>query len=738
MSKLVAFAAIQGGYNIVQKAEGKYKAAVEKYGPDQKLEFPNTAYYLPIIYSLLGIPVKTLGDAKKPLEVARALLPAHVKIQNHLPYLGPLLDAGMAAILAEEIVEAIRYVEDPDFYLTAEDPDLEKGKIWLGAAEDTVFRKRGVQFVDGSAPGFAAIVGAAPNPEIAKAIALEYQKRSIYVFMAANQGGTTFSEQLVEAGVAIGWNTRLVPFGPDISAAVFALGFANRAAMAFGGVKPGDYQKMLLYNKERIFAFVNALGEVGAEWAANAAGCVNWGFPTLADTDIPPILPTGVCTYEHVVPNIEYDKMVQRSVEVRGLKTTVSTIDIPVAYGPAFEGERIRKGDMFVEMGGGSKTPTFEWVTSVDMDKVEDGKVEVIGPDLTSVKEGGSMALGIKVEVAGRKFQEDFEPILERQIHHLLNYAQGVMHTGQRDIGMVRISKEAIAKGFKLDHMGVILHGKLHQDFGAVFDKLQVKIYTDTKEVEKLRETCRKVWAARDARVENMTDEGTETYYSCTLCQSFAPNHVCVVSPERTGLCGAYNWMDCKASFEINPTGPNQPIEKGEVMDQKLGIFKGANEFVEKASRQAVNNVCFYSLMNDPMTTCGCCECIAAVLPSCNGVMSVHRDYTGETPIGMKFTTLAGEMGGGAQSPGFVGHAKYNIIQRKFLSGDGGIARIVWLPKSLKEELKDKIDARGKEIGIPDLYDRIADETVGTSEEAILPFLQEKKHPALEMDSILG
>jgi len=738
MSKLVAFAAIQGGYNIVQKTEGKYAQALEKYGPDQKLEFPNTAYYLPIIYSLLGIPVKTLGDAKKPLEVARALLPAHVKIKNNLPYLGPLLDAGMAAILAEEIAEAIRYVEDPDFYVHSEDPDLENGKLWVGAAEDTILRKRGVQFVDGSAPGFAAIVGAAPNPEIAKMIAEEYQKRSIYVFMCANQGGTTFTQQLIEAGVEIGWSTRLVPFGPDISAAVFALGFANRAAMAFGGVKPGDYRTILNYNKERVFAFINALGEVGAEWAANAAGCVNWGFPTLADTDIPPILPTGVCTYEHVVPNIGYDEMVQRSVEVRGLKTTVSTIDIPVAYGPAFEGERIRKGDMFCEMGGGSKTPTFEWVTSVDMDKVEDGKVEVIGPDLTSIKEGGSMALGIKVEVAGRKFQEDFEPILERQIHHLLNYAQGVMHTGQRDIGMVRISKDAIAKGFKLEHLGVILHGKLHQDFGAVFDKLQVKLYTDTKEVEKLRETCRKVWAARDARVENMTDEGTEIYYSCTLCQSFAPNHVCVVSPERTGLCGAYNWMDCKASFEINPTGPNQPIEKGEVMDPTMGIFKGANEFVEKASRQAVTNVCFYSLMNDPMTTCGCCECIAAVLPSCNGVMSVHRDYTGETPIGMKFTTLAGEMGGGNQSPGFVGHAKYNIIQRKFLSGDGGLARIVWLPKSLKEELKDKIDARGKEIGIPDFYDRIADETIGVTEEDILPFLTEKKHPALEMDSILG
>jgi acetyl-CoA synthase len=736
VSKLVAFAAIQGGYNIVQKAEGIYARALEKYGPDQKLEFPNTAYYLPIIYSLLGLPVKTLGDAKKPLEVARALLPPHVKSLNYLPYLGPLLDAGMAAILAEEIVEAIRYVEDPDFYIVSEEVDLEKGKIWLGAAEDTVFRKRGVQFVDGSAPGFVAIVGAAPNPEIAKEIALEYQRRSIYVFMCANQAGTTFSQQLVEAGVEIGWNTRLVSFGPDISAAVFALGFANRAAMAFGGVKPGDYTRMLLYNKDRIFAFINALGEVNAEWAANAAGCVNWGFPTLSDTDIPEILPTGVCTYEHVVANVPLNEIIQKSVEVRGLKTTVATVDVPVAYGPAFEGERIRKNDMYLEIGGGSKTATVEWVTSAPMDQVEDGKIEVIGPDIADVPEGGSLPLAIVVEVAGRKFQEDFEPILERQVHHLVNYAQGMMHTGQRDIGMIRISKDAVAKGLTIRHIGVILHAKLHQDFGAVFDKIQVKLYTDAKKAEEMRDKARKVYVVRDARVENMTDEGTDTYYSCTLCQSFAPNHVCVVSPERTGLCGAYNWMDCKASFEINPTGPNQPIEKGEVLDKRLGIYKGANEFIEKASRQAVTNVCFYSLMNDPMTTCGCCECIAAVLPSCNGIMTVNRDYTGETPSGMKFSTLAGTMGGGNQAAGFVGHSKYNIIQKKFLVGDGGLKRLVWMPKALKDELRDNLLKRGEELGIPDLVDRIADETVGLTEDEILPFLTEKGHPALDMASL--
>ncbi len=737
MSRLVAFAAIQGGYNIVSKVEGRLQRALQTYDASTKVGFPNTAYYLPVIYSLLGLKVETLEDMQKPLDVARKLLPPHVKGSNHLPYLGPLLDAGIAGLFAFEIDEALRYLEDPDFYLPSEDIDEEAGKIWLGAADDTVFRKRGVEFVDGSAPGFAAIVGAAPNPEIAKMIVEDYQKRSLYIFLAANQNGTTVAEQLLEAGVQIGWNTRIVPFGPDISSAIFALGFANRAAMAFGGIEPGDYKSMLLYNKNRIFAFVNALGDVNAEWAAAAAGCVNWGFPTIADTDIPEILPTGICTYEHVVGNIDHDDLVQKSVEVRGLKVTVDEIDIPCAFGPAYEGERVRGADLLTQMGGG-KTQATEYLIEAGMNDIEDGKVEVVGPDVGDVKEGEVLPLGIFIQVAGREFQSDFEPILERQIHHLINYIQGIMHMGQRDIAWVRISKGAVEKGFTIKDIGKVLHAKLHQDFQAIVDKIQVTLYTNQKDVDELTKKAKAAYKTRDERVESMTDEDVETFYSCTLCQSFAPNHVCSVSPERTGLCGAYNWMDCKASFQINPTGPNQPIEKGEVLDPKLGQFKGVNDFIYKASRGNITHYNFYSMVHDPMTTCGCCEAIAAMLPACNGIMTVNREFIGETPCGMKFTTLAGVMGGGASSPGFIGHSKFNVTQRKFISGDGGLLRMVWMPKILKEEIKERIDKRGAELGYPNLYDMIADETVGTTEEEILPFLQEKGHPALDMEPLVG
>jgi acetyl-CoA synthase len=210
-----------------------------------------------------------------------------------------------------------------------------------------------------------------------------------------------------------------------------------------------------------------------------------------------------------------------------------------------------------------------------------------------------------------------------------------------------------------------------------------------------------------------------------------------VVTPERTGLCGAYSWLDCKASFEINPTGPNQPIEKGTVLDAKMGNWEGVNAFVSKASRGAVETYNAYSIMVDPMTSCGCFECIAAILPMCNGIMTVDRDYTGMTPSGMKFTTLAGTCGGGLVVPGFVGHSKSYISSAKFISADGGIKRLAWMPKRLKEEIAEKFSRLAAEVGIPDLIERIADETVGTTEEEILPFLEEKQHPALSMDPMM-
>jgi len=341
------------------------------------------------------------------------------------------------------------------------------------------------------------------------------------------------------------------------------------------------------------------------------------------------------------------------------------------------------------------------------------------------------------VEVAGREMQLDFEPVLERQIHYFLNAASGVQHIGQRDIAWIRISKTAVEKGFNLRHFGEILYARYHSDFGAIVDKVQVTIYTDKDEIARWLEIARKAYDFRNKRIAEMTDESVDTFYSCILCQSFAPNHVCVISPERLGLCGAYNWLDCKASNQINPTGPNQPIKKGECLDPIKGYFMGVNEYAKVASHGTVGQVSMYSIMENPMTACGCFECIMMIIPEANGFMIVSREDPSMTPAGMTFSTLAGMCGGGIQTPGVMGHGKYFIISEKFIRADGGLKQVVWMSSFLKETMQEELQKVCEREGMPDLLDKIADERVATTVEELLAFLEEKGHPALTMPPLL-
>lgn len=724
--EVIASGAIRGAHGFVTRAEKALAEAKEAHGATTRFELPNTAYYLPVTYGLTGEKIETLQDMDRVLAIARDLLPEVPSEKLWLPYLGPTLDAGIATLLAEECIESLKYVGG----------GTGAEGIWLGAADDVIMRAKGVEFVDGSAPGFAAVVGKAPDDETAVALAREMQQKMLYVFMAGRDGDDSFAEQLDRQGVQLGWDTRLVPFGSEVSAHIWSIGFATRAAMAFGGVQPGDYERILKYNKNRVFAFVLAMGEVTDDWYATAAGAISYGFPTISTSDIPEILPTGVCTYEHVVSNVVPEDLVQRAIEVRGLKIKITEIPIPVAYGPAFEGERVRKEDTYLEAGG-QRTAAFEWVRTADSASVEDGRVTVVGPDITDVEEGSSLPLGIVVDVYGRKMQDDFEPVLERQIHHLMNFAEGLLHIGQRDLTWIRISKSAKASGFTLAHIGEILHAKLLDDFGAILDKVQVTIHTDEAKVLEMREEARKAYAKRDERIAGLTDDTVDVFYSCTLCQSFAPNHICIVTPERLGLCGAYNWLDAKAANELNPTGPNQPVEKGTLVDANLGQWEGVNEFIRAGSGNSVERMSCYSIMTDPMTSCGCFMCIIALMPMCNGVMIVNREFAGMTPSGMKFSTLAGMIGGGVQVPGFLGVGRNYIVSRKFLSAEGGFHRIVWMPKELKEALGPQMAKRAEELGTPDFMSMVADETIAETEDAVLEFLTSAGHPALTMDPML-
>ncbi len=758
MSRYIAKAAIRGANLIIQEAEQMLASAITDLGPDTPVAFPNTAYHLPVILGFTGLEVDTLGQLEEALARARGLLHQVPGDSVWLPYLGETMDCGAATLLAMEAIEAVRFARNlqPEpiqgLQLTGTSftsPDANgggNGGYANGPIDDVQLRAWGIQLVDGRMPGFAAIVGAARSNEAAVSIVRELQQRNILVFLSGNVNGRSIIHQLMEEGVEMGYDTYIVPFGTDTLSAIYALGFATRSALTFGGMSGGHIRDILLYNKYRVFAFVLALGEVDDLKYAAAAGAINYGFPTIADTVIPQILPTGITTYEHVISmpfdDIEGDsdaerarRFVQRAIEVRGVKIKITEVPIPVPYGSAFEGERVRRADMRVEFGG-RDAHAFEYLRMGDLDDIEDGRISVVGPTFDVADVGGAMNLGIVVEVAGRKMQEDFEPVLERQIHYFVNGASGVQHIGQRDITWIRFSKAAVEKGLELKHLGDILYARFHADFGAIVDKVQVTLYTEQEAFEQWLATAREAYQARNVRLADMVDTSVDEFFSCTLCQSFAPNHVCVVSPERLGLCGAYNWLDCKASHEINPTGPNQPIAKGICIDPDFGVWQGPNEFVQQNSHQTVERVSMYSIMQDPMTACGCFECIAMVVPEANGVMVVSREDPSMTPAGMTFSTLAGVAGGGLQTPGMMGIGKYYLLSRKFISAEGGFRRVVWMSSILKDTMAEELKAVCEREGDPDLLSRIADERSVTTVEDLVPWLEEHEHPALVMDPI--
>jgi len=624
---------------------------------------------------------------------------------------------GESVLYAAEVIETISY-------LRGENP---KEKPWTGFLGDPIVRKHGIKMVDWTIPGVAVILGRAKDSKAAKAMVDNLMGKGFMIFLCDE-----IIEQCLEENVKIGEDYIAFPLG-NFTQIIHAVNYAFRAGLAFGGIAPGERALHLDYQKRRVLAFVLHLGERDDVKVAASMGAIFMGFPVLTDQPL---------SAEEQIPDWyisepDYDKIVPLAMEVRGIKLTSIDIPIPVNFGPAFEGETIRKADTYVEFGGG-RTTSFELVHSVGPDEITDGQITVIGPEIDTVPEGSKMPLGIVVNVYGRKMQDDFEGVLERRIHYFTNYGEGIWHVAQRDMCWVRISKDARAKGFLVRHIGELLMAKLKQEFPAIIDRVEVVLYTDQAAVEENLIKAREVYRKRDDRMRSLTDDSVEDFYSCLLCQSFAPNHVCIVTPERVGLCGAVSWLDAKASFEIAPTGPNQPIPKGPAIDELKGMWKSCNDYLYTTSNNSLEEVNLYTIMDKPMTSCGCFEAIMAIIPEANGIMVTTREHSGMTPVGMTFSTLAGTCGGGNQTPGFMGIGRTYLVSKKFIPADGGLARIIWMPKELKEFLRADLVQRCIDEGLgEDFLDKIADESVGTTTEEIIPFLEEKGHPCFGLESLM-
>ena len=706
---------IYGGSNAVAGlTEGAVNDAIAKYGEDKAVNMPDTAYFLPTIYAATGVKVEKLGDLPACVGVLKSLI-------TNQEDLGQALNAGLATAVGAEILEALKYVESDAPY------ENEPG---IGFVPDPIIRSLGVPLVTGDIPGVAVVLGEAADAADVAAVVKDYQDKGLMTFLVGK-----VIDQILEKNVKVGLEYRVIPLGYDVTAVIHVVTVAVRAALIFGGLTPGDLPGLLAYTKERVPAFVNTFGNIDSVVVSAGAGAIALGFPVVVDIDLG----------ENQVPGalesvLDHSQTVAKSLELRNIKVKAKAVSLPVSFASAFEGEIIRRPNTYVEFDS-DHNPTCELLTMVeDPDAVEDHKVTIEGPDVPeNATELIRMPLATTVKVYGAKMQKDFESVIERRIHTWFNYIEGVMHTGQRNLFRIRISKDSYNAGLRLKDLGEVLYSMIMDEFGNVVDKCEVTLVTDKEKVEKiLEEEAMPVYRFRDNRLSSLSDDSVDQYYTCILCQSFAPAHCCVVTPERLGLCGAVSWLDAKATYELNATGPSQPIPKEGLIDERLGKYESVNKMVAQATHGAVENVSLYSLIEDPMTSCGCFECICGIEPMSNGVVIVNREYSGMTPTGMTFGELASMTGGGVQTPGFMGHGRHFIASKKFISAEGGTARIVWMPKELKEDLRTRLNKTAKEtLGIDDFVDMIGDETITTDPEELLNFLTEKGHPVLNMDPIM-
>ena len=687
------------------------EGAIAQHGADKAVEFPHTAYCLPCYYAVTGVKVKTIGEMKEALGVIKSLMTREHQLDDALM-------SGVATALCAEFIEVLKYLDGAEPY----------SEPYYGHLPDSIIRELGVPLVTGDIPGVAVIIGSAPTAQEGVDLVKSYQAQGILVTLV---GGII--DQAQELGLKMGYNVRIVPLGKDITSVIHVVSVALRAALIFGNVTPGDAAALIKYTSERVPAFVNAFKQIDDVILAAGAGAIKLGFPVISNEDENITEVPGALI---ACPNVaDFNKV---SLEARNIKIKITNIDIPVAFASAFEGEIIRRKDMQVEFDG-SRVDCAELVQTRSMDEVEDHKITVVGPDVDEMELGSKNPIAYVVEVAGKRMQPDFEPVIERKFHNYINCIEGVYHTGQRDMQRIRIGKEAYNAGFRIRHIGEVLYTQVKNEFEAVVDKCQVTVYTDPAECTRIRhEVAIPVFDKRDARLENLTDETVDVYYSCILCQAFSPSHVCVVTPERLGLCGAVSWLDAKATNELDPNGPCQIITKERPIDENLGSYEDVDEAVQKFSQGALEHVTLYSIMQDPMTSCGCFECICGIEPFSNGVVIANREYAGMTPLGMTFSEMASMTGGGVQTPGFMGHGKHFISSKKFMKAEGGIERIVWMPKELKETVAERLNKTAKELyGIDNFTDMIGDETNTTDPEELVAFLTEHNHPALSMDPMM-
>jgi acetyl-CoA synthase len=585
------------------------------------------------------------------------------------------------------------------------------------STDEAEVRQQGIGFIDGSLAGYVLLMG--DDTTGVTQLLSQLREKQIVVFVVED----VLRESLQAVGIPLGWEAHTIP-----TSMIDALGFITRVAQVFGN--SDDTAATLQYTRERLRGFTILLGEATSARLAMAQAASLLGCPMVSDTDLPSSVDDWEINadYRPATGSVDPANIIQIGIEERGLQIRIPMPDLPTAYSSDFSGQVVRPDACGACLTGIELTVTGE--------NLVDGRITIVGPDLDSGV-SGQHPYAILVEVSGRDMQPDFEPVLERQIETMVNDTDGVVHRGQRTTTTLNIAQKAIDKGLRLRHLGEILHARYHNEYGNILSRVQITIFTEPAQIQALTERAQAIYDQRDQRVSSLTDEDVDVFYTCNLCQSIAGGHLCVISPEHPGVCGAVDWMDARAAVSIRPVGPNKMVQKNGLIDARLGQWESVNQIAQQESGGTLAAYSLYSMMQDPGSSCGDFECITAMLPMSNGVMVVARTYEGLTPSGMEWTMLYEMVGAGVPVPGFIGHSKRILHSRKFISAEGGWQRIVWMNHDLREELRPALDALAIEAGISGFVDMIATEETGLTEDNILAHMETVAHPALTLEPMI-
>ncbi len=679
--------------NIIEGAKKVLSLTKEslKDVENKPVGYKDTNYNLPTIRGLLGKEIKNLDELKEfinSLEVKE-----EATLEN-------ALDAGVLTLMCAEALETLKYA-------TEEEPYKEP---YVGFIPDKIIRDLGVPLVEGKIPAIFVVIGKVGDSEKLKKLIDDIKKRNILTLFIGD-----IVKELDEAGIEYGLDKLLVPVGEGITSAAHAANLAIRVPLIYGGIEPGKTEDIIDYIKNKVPAIVIALGEIDDITLSAGAGCIKAGVPVITNNPVPEI--KGALESSDI-DNIVENALKMKNIEVRTV-TEMDETEIPVSVGPMNEGERVRGPDMHVELAG-PKSFGFELVTAVDEASDE---VKIIGKDIKDMEEGSRSPFAVIIRVSGDNLEEDLEGVLERRIHEFFNYIEGVMHLNQRDSVWIRVNKNAAKKGLSLQHIGKIVQSLYKAEFPFI-KNIDVILITDEEEVKKELENAKQIYDRRDARARDLNEEDVDVFYGCIMCQSFAPTHICVITPNKPALCGGINYFDARAAAKIDPEGPIFEIPKGELIDETKGIYSTINEVVKEKSQGSIEEIALHSIMEKPSTSCGCFEAITFYIPEVDGFGIVHKDFKGETPMGVPFSALAGQCSGGKQVEGFCGMCIEYMRSSKFFQADGGWKRVVWMPSELKERVKESIPE--------ELLDKIATEENVSDTNELQEFLRSKAHPIVE------